>query len=82
MAPKRGVQTYVGVRKEVAMIDSRELSKPEITRLVYALYLLRGCRGGTDVEDWVRAENELTEERNASRAKTNAATQVARSFNI
>jgi hypothetical protein len=34
-------------------------TKDDITRLAYALYLLRGCEPGRDVEDWVAAEKEL-----------------------
>ena len=43
------------------MIDLKEPTKDEITRLAYALYLLRGCEPGSDVEDWVKAEKELSE---------------------
>jgi hypothetical protein len=41
-----------------------DLTKPtrdEITHLAYALYLLRGCEAGSDVEDWVKAEKELSD---------------------
>jgi hypothetical protein len=44
------------------MIGHREPAKNEITRRAYALYLMRGCEQGRDVEDWVRAEKELSDE--------------------
>jgi hypothetical protein len=44
------------------MIEYREPAKNEITRRAYALYLMRGCEQGRDVEDWVRAEKELSDE--------------------
>jgi hypothetical protein len=44
------------------MIELREAGKDEITRRAYALYLMRGCEEGRDVEDWFRAEKELTDE--------------------
>jgi hypothetical protein len=47
---------------EVAMIEHREPAKNEITRRAFALHLVRGCDQGRDVEDWVRAEKELSGE--------------------
>jgi hypothetical protein len=41
------------------MIGLREPTRDEITRLAYALYLLRGCEPGSDVDDWVKAEKEV-----------------------
>jgi hypothetical protein len=35
-------------------------TKDAITHLAYALYLVRGCEHGRDVEDWVKAEKELS----------------------
>jgi len=35
------------------------VSNDEIARRAYALYLARGCGPGQDVEDWLRAEQEL-----------------------
>src|ERR1700680_971285 len=46
---------------DIALMELREPTKGEITRLAYALYLLRGCEPGRDVEDWVKAEEELRE---------------------
>jgi hypothetical protein len=47
---------------EVATIELREPAKDEINHRAYALYLMRGCEQGRDVEDWVRAEKELDDE--------------------
>jgi len=44
------------------VIEQNEPAKSEITRRAYALYLMRGCEQGRDVEDWVKAEKELTDE--------------------
>jgi hypothetical protein len=35
-------------------------TKDAITHLAYALYLVRGCEHGSDVEDWIKAEKELS----------------------
>jgi hypothetical protein len=43
------------------MMDLRKPTTDEITRVAYALYLLRGCGPGSDVEDWVKAEKELAD---------------------
>jgi hypothetical protein len=42
-------------------MDLRKPTTDEITRVAYALYLLRGCAPGSDVQDWVRAEKELSD---------------------
>ena len=47
--------------KRSCMMDLRKPTTDEITRLAYALYLLRGCEPGRDVEDWVTAEKELSD---------------------
>ncbi len=36
-------------------------TRDAITHLAYARYLVRGCEHGRDVEDWVKAEMELSE---------------------
>ena len=49
---------------ESARHSQTERAKPtrdSITHLAYALYLVRGCEHGRDVEDWVRAERELSD---------------------
>ena len=58
-----------------------ELSGEEIARRAHELYLERGCEHGKDVEDWVRAEKELRDERVAEPAKTTAARVVRNSSN-
>jgi hypothetical protein len=52
------------------MIESRELSKEQIEHRAYELYERRGGQPGKDVEDWVRAEKELTCEVAVAPAKT------------
>jgi len=42
------------------MIRRKELSKEEIAHRAYELYLQRGGEPGKDLEDWVRAEKELS----------------------
>jgi hypothetical protein len=54
------------------MIERKELSKEDIAHRAYQLYITRGCEQGKDVEDWVRAEKELTSEVVAAPAKTMA----------
>jgi hypothetical protein len=44
------------------MIELRGPVKDEIKHRAYALYLIRGCEQGRDVEDWVRAEKEMDDE--------------------
>jgi hypothetical protein len=44
------------------MIEGRDLSKEKISHRAYELYLQRGGEPGKDVEDWVRAEKELSSE--------------------
>lgn len=46
--------------KEIAMIKSNERSREHIAHRAYELYVERGGEPGKDVEDWVRAEKELT----------------------
>jgi hypothetical protein len=50
------------------VIELRESTKDEINHRAYALYLMRGCEQGRDVEDWLRAERELTDESVGGRA--------------
>ena len=49
------------------MIDCREPSGEEIARQAHELYVQRGDEHGKDVEDWVRAEEELRDEPVAER---------------
>ena len=55
------------------MFGRREPSGEEIARRAHELYLQRGGEHGRDVEDWVRAAKELSEEPVAGPAKTRAA---------
>jgi len=55
------------------MIERKELSKEDIAHRAYQLYITRGCEQGKDVEDWVRAEKELTGEAVVGPAKAMAA---------
>jgi hypothetical protein len=59
--------------KEVAMIERKELSKEDIAHRAYELFVQRDGAPGNDIEDWVRAEKELTSEVAAAPAKTMAA---------
>lgn len=60
------------------MFGRGELSGEQIARRAHELYLERGGEHGKDVEDWVRAEKELSNEAVAEPPKTKAA-QVVRS---
>jgi len=55
------------------MFGRREPSEEEIARHAHELYLQRGGEHGKDVEDWVRAEKELSDEPVAGPTKTRAA---------
>jgi len=61
------------------MFGRREPSEQEIARRAHELYLKRGGERGKDVEDWARAEKELSDERVAGPAKTKA-TQAGRNM--
>jgi hypothetical protein len=63
----------VPTTKEVAMIESKEVSKESIARRAYELYTQRGCEPGKDVEDWISAEKELGAGPNITPAKGRAA---------
>jgi Protein of unknown function (DUF2934) len=53
-----------------AMIEHNEPSREDIAHRAYELYVGRGSEPGKDVEDWVRAEKELTVEVVVAPAKT------------
>jgi hypothetical protein len=40
--------------------QAQETLRNEVARRAYELYLQRDCEHGRDVEDWIRAETELT----------------------
>jgi hypothetical protein len=46
------------------MIQNRKPVRDEITHRAYALYLMRGGEHGRDIEDWVKATREVTDELN------------------
>jgi len=48
------------------MIGLREPSGEEIARRAHELYLQRGGEHGKDVEDWVRTEKELSQQKRGS----------------
>ena len=41
--------------------DKKKPSREEIEKKAYEIYERRGGQNGTDVEDWIEAERELTE---------------------
>ena len=41
--------------------DSKSVLEAEVRRLAYQLYEERGRENGHDLDDWLRAETELTE---------------------
>jgi hypothetical protein len=55
------------------MIERKELSKEDIAHRAYELFVQRGSASGRDIEDWLRAEKELTGESVAAPAKATAA---------
>lgn len=61
------------------MFGHRELLEDEIARLAQELYVQRGGEHGKDVEDWARAEKELTDEPVVGPSKTKA-TQEGRNM--
>jgi len=63
----------VPTTKEVGMIERKELSREDVAHRAYELYTQRGCEPGKDVEDWIRAEEELGTEPNITPAKAKAA---------
>jgi len=55
------------------MIERKEISREDIAHRAYELYTQRGCEPGKDVEDWIRAEQELGAEPEIKSAKAKAA---------
>jgi hypothetical protein len=55
------------------MLARRMPTGEEIARRAHELYLERGSEHGRDVEDWVRAEKELSRNPVVGSAKTRAA---------
>ncbi|PYU23030.1 MAG: hypothetical protein DMG30_12835 [Acidobacteria bacterium] len=42
------------------MVERREVLKDDIARRAYEIYVQRGEENGKDVEDWLRAEKEIS----------------------
>ena len=63
------------------MFERKELSGEEIARRPHDLYVGRGGEHGKDVEDWVRAEKELSDEPVAGPAKTRVTQAVRNAAN-
>ena len=61
------------------MVERKELSKEEIARRAYELYVQRGSEPGSDVEDWLRVESELSSGANSYRQKRMQSRQRVRS---
>ena len=61
------------------MLGRRKPSGEEIARRAHELYLQRGGEHGRDVEDWVRAEKELSDKAVTRTAKLRSA-QARRSI--
>lgn len=59
LAPRKSVPAVEQTpAPEVVIID---LDREEVARLAYSYWEARGYRGGSPVDDWTRAENELRE---------------------
>ena len=57
------------------MIERKELSKEDIAHRAFELYTQRGSEPGKDVEDWFRAEKQLSAEPGFAQARARAAQQ-------
>ena len=55
------------------MAERQEVLKDEIARRAYGIYVQRGGENGRDVEDWIRAEKELSDTSVAVPAKSKTA---------
>jgi DUF2934 family protein len=55
------------------MVQRQEVLRDGIARRAYEIYVQRGGEHGKDVEDWLRAEKELSDEPVPEPAKTRAA---------
>jgi hypothetical protein len=55
------------------MVERKEKSKEEIARRAHELYVERGRQDGRALEDWVRAEKELSQDTVAGPSKTKVA---------
>ena len=55
------------------MTEYRQPSVEEITHRAYGLYLERGGKHGSDVQDWIKAERELNGESVVGQARPKTA---------
>lgn len=55
------------------MIDNKEVSKEAIAHRAYELYVQRNGERGNDVEDWLKAERQLSAEPIGTPARTKPA---------
>jgi hypothetical protein len=63
----------------IAAEDHRVITKDDVARRAYALFLARGRVDGHDVEDWLEAERQLEAESMAFSMKGPVAKVAARS---
>ena len=63
------------------MTTCTEPSIQEITRRAYGLYLERGGQHGSDVDDWVKAEKELSDASAGAKPQTETAQATGNSSN-
>jgi len=43
------------------MVENKEVSRESVAQRAYELYVERGTNNGNDVEDWLKAEKELSQ---------------------
>jgi Protein of unknown function (DUF2934) len=60
-----------------ADIGSQELTEEIIRVRAYQLFEQRGCRHGSDMDDWLQAEAEVTGKKTASADQTERARDAA-----
>jgi len=56
----------ISTESAIGQTDSENASEA-IAQIAYGIWESRGCQGGTDVEDWVRAEHEYRQRQAATR---------------
>ena len=47
-------------KEETIKLERKEISRQDVSRRAYELYVQRGSEPGKDIEDWVKAERELS----------------------
>ena len=60
--PADSIMPYIAGERSMAKdtIGGDHPTRDEVARLAYHLYEVRGRQDGYDIEDWLRAERELT----------------------